>query len=537
MKSTERFSIYIINIMIVICLLYFAEGCSVWRQKGNRDSLPSMNEVSPLNELIRVSALSPIRLVPIAPGDFWMGSKLGYPDEYPIRKVTISHPFAIGMTEVTQAEFCVLFDDHVSFFKGDDLPVDSVSRYEAIEFCRRLTEVHRMLNNLPAGYEYRLPSEAEWEYCCRAGLTYGDTKDQLDEYAWYCGNSNRSTHPVGQKRPNSLGLFDMLGNVEEWCMDRYGEYTDSCVIDPVGHPNNESRVLRGGSFFDEKERCRTTSRSKRLSSYYDATCGFRVVLAQMQKPDIKSDSELMHKVAKDAPLPVVAIPAGSFYMGSNRSFELVQPIHHVVLSRPFCMGVTEVSQSQYKAVVGENPSWVEGDNLPVNGISWEQASAFCRKLTESERSKGNLPPDMEYRLPTEAEWEYCCKAGTTTKYFFGNDETELGEYAWDFSNSMDPTFENARVPHPVGTKKPNQWGLYDMLGNVSELCIDWYGEYPHGVVTDPRGPFEGTDHVWRGTAICCKTVGYDHVVRTSGKDAIADHIGFRVVIAFVSHIY
>ena len=162
------------------------------------------------------------------------------------------------------------------------------------------------------------------------------------------------------------------------------------------------------------------------------------------------------------------------------------------------MSKYEVTQAQYKAVMGTNPSHFKGDNNPVEQVSWNDVVAYCNKLTEQEKAAGRLPVGYEYRLPTEAEWEYACRAGTTTAFSFGNDESQLGEYAWYRDNS-------GLTTHPVRQKKPNGWGLYDMHGNVGEWCQDFFfAKYPGGSVSDPQGPATGSgDH----------PTGYDRVVR------------------------
>ena len=121
--------------------------------------------------------------------------------------------------------------------------------------------------------------------------------------------------------------------------------------------------------------------------------------------------------------------------------------------------------------MGDNPSRFKGPDLPVESVSWHEAMAFCEKLTQREREAGRLPEGYEYTLPTEAQWEYACRAGTTTRFSFGDSDSDLGDYGWYGGNSSYTT-------HPVGEKLANPWGLYDMHGNVQEWCRDWYGNYP-----------------------------------------------------------
>ena len=161
----------------------------------------------------------------------------------------------------------------------------------------------------------------------------------------------------------------------------------------------------------------------------------------------------------------------------------------VEITRPFYLGVHEVTQAQYEAVIGRNPSGFKGAAHPVEQVNWDDAVAFCGRLSElpAEKAAGRL-----YRLPTEAEWEYACRAGSTTTYSFGDETARLAEFGWYSNNSG-----SAKL-HPVGEKKPNAWGLYDMHGNVWEWCHDWYGPYPVGDVADPTGPESGSVRVDRG---------------------------------------
>ena len=202
------------------------------------------------------------------------------------------------------------------------------------------------------------------------------------------------------------------------------------------------------------------------------------------------------QITNSIDMKLVLIPAGEFLMGSPDSDTGApndeMPRHRVRITRPFYLGVTEVTQGQYRAVTGQSPSKFKGsDDLPVVGVSWNDAIAFCDKL--SAREKGQLG-GARYRLPTEAEWEYACRGGSTTRYSFGDDAARLGEFAWYKGNSDGKT-------HPVGQKRPNAFGLFDMLGNVLEWCSDGYqGDfYARSPVENPVCPFEGAaSRVLRG---------------------------------------
>jgi formylglycine-generating enzyme required for sulfatase activity len=183
------------------------------------------------------------------------------------------------------------------------------------------------------------------------------------------------------------------------------------------------------------------------------------------------------------------IPAGEFQMGSANGFDDERPMHTVRISKLFYLGIHEVTQGQWEAVMGNNPSQFKGDaNRPVETVSWEVVQKFIDKLNTRE---GGTP----YRLPTEAEWEYAARAGSTTAYSFGDDISQLGKYAWFADNANNTT-------HPVGQLQPNAWGLYDMHGNVWEWVQDWYGAYAPEPVTNPQGPASGLYRVFRGGSWC-----------------------------------
>ncbi|MBO4795819.1 MAG: SUMF1/EgtB/PvdO family nonheme iron enzyme, partial [Verrucomicrobia bacterium] len=205
-------------------------------------------------------------------------------------------------------------------------------------------------------------------------------------------------------------------------------------------------------------------------------------------------------LAEDVNLDMIWIEPGTFIMGSpedelGRDDDEKQ--HQVTLTRGYWLGKYEVTQAQFEAVMGKNPSSFKGADLPVENVSYVYALAFCKELTEIEKAAGRLPEGYEYTLPTEAQWEYACRAGTTTALNSGKNLSdteqcpEIDEVGWYLYNSGEKT-------HPVGQKKPNAWGLYDMHGNVLEWCLDWFGDYPTSSVTDPTGPSTGSDRVVRG---------------------------------------
>ncbi len=238
-------------------------------------------------------------MVPITAGTFSMGSNAAAGAPYygdtstqPVHDVTITQDFWMGEFEVTQAEYQALMGSNPSNFSGANLPVEQVSWNDARAYCTALTAQEMALDNVPAGMEYRLPTEAEWEYACRAGTTteYNVGADLICAdarfgYSYHSSSScsSSSTVDVGGYAANAFGLYDMHGNVYEWCLDTYAGYSSGAVTDPFV-TGGSVRVLRGGSWFNDSSDCRSASRfvSSPGDSYYDL--GFRVVLASVFVP-------------------------------------------------------------------------------------------------------------------------------------------------------------------------------------------------------------------------------------------------------------
>jgi serine/threonine-protein kinase len=580
-----------------------------------------------------------MKLLLIPPGEFMMGSpkelieeelkrpdndqwyKERLPSGGPQHRVRITRPFYLGTYLVTQQEYQRVMGTNPSEFsatgKGKDkvtgqdtkqFPVEMVSWDDAVEFCRKLSE---MPEERSAGRTYRLPSEARWEYACRAGNTgrYGFSlggkavpkehdENGLSDYGWFNGNSAEMPHAVGGKRASAWGLYDMHGNVWEWCQDWYDKkyYTNSPMDDPGGPPGGSDRVDRGGSWYYPARRCRSAYRDHYGPGYRIGDLGFRVSLvladtaverAKMSRttdaaqpsgvstankpspappapnprfsiplPAVGSlvGADGKWKLSPGAPPPAIApfdekkakehqaawakhlgvpleitnsmgmklvlIPPGEFMMGSPK--ELIEeelgthsegwytkylpsegPRHRVRITRAFWLGAYDVTQEEYEWVMGANPSEFSASgngkdkvagrdtkHHPVEMVSWEDTTEFCVRLSDLREEKA---AGRRYRLPTEAQWEYACRAGTTTRWYCGDDEAALDECAWYHKNSGDMT-------QPVGQKRPNGWGLYDMHGNVWQWCADWHGAdyYAKSPADDPSGPPEGSHHANRG---------------------------------------
>ena len=440
----------------------------------------------------------------IPPGTFMMGCSPGdnecFDNEKPAHQVTVTKGFWLGQTPVTQQAYERVTGQNPSLSKGAYLPVERVDWSEAKAYC--------------VATGGRLPTEAEWEYAARAGST-GARYGNLDEIAWYPNNlvggrKGSSRRGVGQKLANAFGLFDMLGNVYQWVADWYGNYQPGAQTDPSGAESGRARVLRGGLSIIRPALARASFRnnsglpslrnpnfSVRCVGELDATPSATDASAGPTKAAIFLNSLTAgsKKVNPKDGLSYVWIPQGKFMMGCSRDDNECdsgeKPPKEVEISPGFWLGQTSVTVGawkRYRAATGKpalptNDRWGRknlneasgDDNMPVVMVTWEEARGFC------EWSEG--------RLPTEAEWEYAARAGTTGARYWS-----LDEIAWYEDNSgkrwidsqkirvkppyvltydgNDRLFKNGNGPHPVGQKQPNAWNLYDMLGNVWQWMAD-----------------------------------------------------------------
>jgi formylglycine-generating enzyme required for sulfatase activity len=414
---------------------------------------------------------------------FPMGCNNCDKDEKPVHKVTLSD-FYISKYEVTQELWQAIMGDNPSHFKGDNLPVENVSWDEVQEFVSRLNRL--------TGKNYRLPTEAEWEYAARGGSKSG--------YYEYSGSNTAKnvavysalkTQSVGSKFPNELELFDMSGNVREWCDDRYGEYSGEAQDNPAGLASGADRVIRGGAYNSGSANLRTSARDHEKPDKRNINLGFRLAYSAKGagSATVSRQSASGQNGAKTLNLPValVYVQGGTFTMGCTSEqggdcYDSENPSHSVTLS-DFYIGKTEITQAQWKAVMGDNPSRFKDDSLPVENVSWNEVQDFIGKL--------NAQTGKNYRLPTEADWEYAARGGSKTrsyKYSGGND---IDNVAWYYTNSGEKT-------HPVGGKQANELGINDLSGNVSEWCSDWYGTFSSEAQNNPAGRASGSRRVFRG---------------------------------------
>jgi len=500
-------------VLLVLLLMVFMKLGTKVKEEGKeqiaervKQKEPLKKETSGKEEVVDLGKGINIEMVLIPAGKFKMG------DPGADHEVTLTKPFYMGKYEVTQGQWeSVVGNNPSSRNKGTKFPVTDVSWENCQGFIKNL--------NAKTDGGYRLPTEAEWEYSCRAGTTtsysFGDKITPQD--ANYEDSKIGKSVAVGSYKSNAFGLYDMHGNVFEWCEDWFGVYPAGAVTDPKGPAPGIYRWMRGGAFAYPDWSAGSSSRGHYdVPSKRNAYLGFRLARTADNKaavapaiPNLKpaeiipavgnlllapfteaKAKEVQKSVAKSLQkeveenadlgkginLEMVLIPAGKFRMGDPGAD------HEVTLTKPFYMGKYEVTQEQWEGAMGNNPSSkTKVAKLPVTDVSWNDCQDFIKKL--------NAKTNGGYRLPTEAEWEYSCRAGTSTAYSFGNNLTKA-----------DANYDDSKIGKPVavGSYKPNAFGLYDMHGNVWEWCEDWHSEYPTGAVTDTAGPLTGNGRVLRG---------------------------------------
>lgn len=586
----------------------------------------------PVEKEIQLANGTVITMVLVPPGEFTMGStaeqvqeftklaetagfdltsRLGF--ESPSRRVRLTQPFYMSKTEITQAQYQTLMGDNPASFKlSDSHPVEMISWSMAQEFLKELNKKHPQQDAT-----FQLPTEAQWEFACRAGTTGAFSPDvtlqDFSQIGWSGSNGTGSTHPVAKLRPNAFGLYDMHGNVLEWCSDNYVEYEPVSVtlVNPTGPSSSRSRVNRGGDWNYHPLRSRSSARSYNSPSGTSNRIGIRMILPvdaekESQRAITQNGTTGWYGWPADAPPPAIApftaeeakqhqtawakylklpveyensigmkfhlLPPGEFMMGSTtehveHALRIVgphepwkdavrneAPQHKVILTKPLYVGTTEVTQKHYEQIMGKNPSFfsvsgggkdkvanMDTDNFPVETVDWNDAAEFCSKLCQHEklkpwyfRSSKTVTPlnGIGYRLPTEAEWEFACRAGTTTHYWPGDRERDLNTVGWTQTNS------GGRM-HAVGELKANPFGLFDVHGNAREWIQDgWdptsYERFSKSPAIDPVVPFtKNYKRILRGG------YGLRHAALCRSAIRILDPLdnkyqglGFRVVLPY-----
>jgi formylglycine-generating enzyme required for sulfatase activity len=535
------------------------------------------------------------RLRWIPPGRFLMGSPEDEPERWnpegPQHAVTMANGFWLFDTACTQALWQAVMSDNPSRFQSVDRPVEQVSWDDVQEFLTRI-------NGRVPGLELRLPSEAEWEYACRAGtktpFSFGDTitPEQVNyngSYPYAGGKEGLyrgETVPVTKLPANPWGLYEMHGNVDEWCEDHWHSSYEGAPADgrawiDATAETGADRVIRGGSWFGFARYVRSAYRFRLVPGSRIVYLGFRCArvqdgaepwvheaehgraeqVGQAERPtaSARPNGAMLRRLGEGntpAILPIPAAPAfvlatdcerltfrqimrpkwaraigrdrfglwteievrpkrpapagrlvrqrlrwispGRFVMGSPEGeagrFEWEGPQHEVTIAAGFWLFDTPCTQALWQVVMGENPSRFQSPDRPVETVSWDDAQEFLKRINES-------VPGLQLSLPSEALWEYACRAGTTTALYTGEidilgqcNAPALGPIAWYSGNSgadfdLDNWVDSSEWPekqydhtragtHPVKRRAPNAWGLYDMLGNVWEWCADhWHDSY------------------------------------------------------------
>ncbi|MDD5059282.1 MAG: SUMF1/EgtB/PvdO family nonheme iron enzyme [Sideroxydans sp.] len=467
-------------------------------------------------------------MVVIPAGSFNMGTAAGRDAEAPVHQVTFAKPFAMGKIEITQAQWQSVMGNLPNENQncGDNCPVGNISWNEAQEFIQKL--------NAKTGKQYRLPSEAEWEYACRAGgqQEYCGSGD-VGDVGWYESNSGDTPHPAAQKAANAFGLYDMSGSLWEYVEDTYHDSYSGAPTDGTAWTGDGAeRVIRSGSWNASASFERAAYRMGYSPKLQFKTMGMRVAQALSGAaaiaipapvpPQVSAaiTSGSVFKDCADCP-EMVLVPAGSFDMGSRQNeterYDSESPLHRVTIGNAFALGKTEVTQGQWKAVMGDNPSGFTscGDNCPVEKVGWNDAKEFVRKLSAK--------TGQQYRLPSEAEWEYACRAGGQQKYCGSDTQRDV---AWYGDNSP-------RRTSPVAQKQANAFGLYDMSGNVWEWVEDSMHADYNGAPSDGSAwSEEGAKRLFRGGSWYSPLPYLNKTTRLGDLPTYRDDsVGFRVARA------
>ena len=476
-----------------------------------------------------------LEMVRIPAGSFQMGADdpgWSNDNEQPVHTVNIDYDLYMGKYEVTQAQWLAIMGEwpgtepSETYGVGDSYP----AYWLALSDCRNfITALNTHITDTGQGSAtLRLPSESEWEYACRAGTQtrfyFGDSSCapegfdtcDLDEYAWWAGNNSpNGTKEVGLKLPSAFGLYDMHGNMKEWVADYYHDYDDDSRPDdgsPWLDPHSPNGLVRGGYWYNYAKDCRSAARQRLGQDNKVPYIGFRLAqtIPLIPTPTLTPtpvptpDDTLTIMLPGALPLEMVHIPAGSFMMGTLNgaagdpgwAFDTEAPQHQVQIAYDFYMARYPLTQRQWLALMGSWPEtpptseWGVGDNYPAYYLSAIDAKNYITALNTHVTNTGQGPG--AFRLPSESEWEYACRAGSTTRFYFGDSDNsptdrtypgQLGFYAW-FGGNEGTHGEPGYGFKPVGGKLPNLWGLYDMHGNVYEWCQDNFrGDY-NGVPAD-----------------------------------------------------
>ncbi|MBR6848346.1 MAG: SUMF1/EgtB/PvdO family nonheme iron enzyme [Bacteroidales bacterium] len=427
---------------------------------------------------------------------------------------------------------------------GDAYPVSNLNYYDIVKeggFIDKLNTI--CADQLPSGKRFALPTEAQWEYAARGGQKSKGYKyagsNTLDEVAWYANNSEGTTHPVGQKQPNELGLYDMTGNIWEWTRDNF-VYFDKLTLDQglnyVCTAENNYRVTRGGSYGTRQMGLETAYHTWLGMHQSYVNRGLRLALVdnfaeeKLVEP-IEPDNVLSIAVNNGTVgyyLPMVEVKGGDYELVYERVGE--QKTFRGTLS-DFYICQTETMNYIWETVMGSIPQGqTESEGLyPVTMVNYEDITGpdgFLDKLNAMCADK--LPAGMHFALATEAEWHYAAHGGRKSQGYTYAGSNTLGDVAWYAANG-------GQASHFVASKQPNELGLYDMSGNVWEYCNDWYADLanlPADQGLDYAGPesgeiIAGCGGCYDSESYTCTYSYHGREIEHNGRNAT---LGFRIVL-------
>ena len=523
---------------------------------------------SPFGSYFSVKEAGGLEMLWVEPGNFVMG-KMGHVSTRGVgsqQKVSITNGFYLGKYEVTQSQYKAVMqgndyelESNPSRSKGEKEPVTSVSWDDIQIFLKILNSKERNAGRLPLQWNYSLPTEAEWEYACRAGTTTRFSwGDEIDDSLANCLRKIGRQVQVGQYPPNVWGFYDMHGNVWERVFDWSAHYSEQNEIDPSGPLNGTSKISRGGSWMSYEQHLFSYSKVVSDTKHVNGNTGFRLALRfgllgdnkrlnetkidaknltnteKTENNELTLQKKQMHVVELNSSvrLEMLWVNPGTFTMGSptsepGRSTRTNwEDEHNVTLTKGFYLGKYEVTQAQYEAVMTGNTlslsatlgNWPNNPTRPVERVSHDDIQIFLSRLNAQQSA--NISAGWSYVLPTEAEWEYACRAGTTTAYSWG---------ATIATSNANYSTSGLSQTSAAGNYAANPWGFFDMHGNVFEWTADWFSLYSYGAQTDPTGPASGSARVIRGGSWHLTGTGLRSAARGNGTPSSRyTHIGFRV---------
>ena len=536
----KKFFSWALVAVIIICGASLLTGC---KKENPINNSSNNNQWGAETLTFKVNNSTDFIMKKVESGDYSM--EYMYEDQVATVKGTLSD-FYICPVEVTNK----LWEDVMEWRpegqtnNGDSYPVSNVNYYDIVKEGGFIDKLNTMCaSQLPSGKRFALPSEAQWEYAARGGqksmgYTYSGS-NTIGDVAWYRDNSDGTTHPVGLKQANELGLYDMTGNVWEWTRDHF-VYFDKLPLDQglnyVCNADNNYRVNRGGSYGTRQTGLETAYHTWLGIHQNYINRGLRLVLVDNFNEEtlvepIQPDNLLSIAVNNGTVgyyLPMVEVKGGEYELVYERVGE--QKTFTGTLS-DFYICQTETMNYIWQTVMGSTPEGqTESEGLyPVTMVNYEDITGtggFLDRLNAM--CADQLPAGMHFALATEAEWHYAAHGGRKSNDYIYAGSNTIGDVAWYADNA-------GQASHFVASKQPNELGIYDMSGNVWEYCNDWYADLadlPADQGTNYTGPESGEKIVGGGgcydsAPYTCTSAYHGREKEHNGRDAT---LGFRIVL-------